>query len=410
MGDVPTFAPTMAPTEVETNNAIGVTLCLIGALTGAMSMNVQQMALSTKEWSKAKGDAVWLCGILLYLVSQVISVISLTYSPLSLMAALFTTMLFFDAGIGFFLLGKTVTKQDLAGLCVIFFSVMIIAFFGPKAQYDVTADKMVEWISAMSGAVVVVLLPTIFASCFISYKLFNHLFPKFRISDDESENDQPPVSYELMMMFVYPAILGTCESVGQLSLKAVSSMLAVTSAGNSQLKSPVFYICLVVWLTCVVNTIVWLRTVYAKFETVECLPVEYGLVAALSITASLLFYQEHKDPLCNVTACSCAVAGIIVGIVIIISGKKEVLASKRPGYMPKGSITAGEMPKWKTVEERRMIANLRGVGISRPQPKLKNAVNKLIMARRLSTRGFAPGGAGQENNLQIDNNHKKLVI
>jgi hypothetical protein len=87
----PTFAPTFAPTEAETNNSIGISLCLLGALFGAMSMNVQQLALSNKEWSKGKKNGVWFMGLLLYLVSQVISVVSLTYSPLALMAALFTT-------------------------------------------------------------------------------------------------------------------------------------------------------------------------------------------------------------------------------------------------------------------------------------------------------------------------------
>jgi drug/metabolite transporter (DMT)-like permease len=203
-------------------------------------------------------------------------------------------MLFFDAAIGFFLLGKTVSKQDLLGLCIIFFSVMVIAFTGPTAQYDVTADRIIKWVSAMTGAVTVILLPTIFASCYISYKLFNHLYPKFRISDDEKENDQPPVAYEQLMMFTYPALLGTCESVGQLSLKAVTSMLAVSADGDPQFSSPVFWICAAIWLACIVNTIMWLRIVYEKFETGECLPIEYGLVGALSITSSLLFYQEHK--------------------------------------------------------------------------------------------------------------------
>jgi hypothetical protein len=47
---------------------------------------------------------------------------------------------------------------------------------------------------------------------------------------------------------------------------------------------------------------------------------------------------------------------------------------------------------WKTVEERKLQAHLRGVGVKLPEPKLKNAVKKLVAARRMSSRGFAPGG------------------
>jgi drug/metabolite transporter (DMT)-like permease len=254
----------------------GIGLCLIAAFTGALSMNVQQLALSSDKWTAGKKNGVWLIGLLLYLVSQVISVVSLSYGPLSLMAALFTTMLFFDAGIAFFLIGKKPLVTDLVGLCIIFFSVMVIAFTGPQTQYDVTADRILEWASATTGIIVLVGLPTIFGICFALYKVFNKRYPNFRLSDELATKQKVPVNWELLMMFVYPAILGTCESVGQLSLKAVSSMAAETGAGNSQLGSPVFYICIVVWLTCIVNTILWLRTVYAKFTTVECLPVEYG--------------------------------------------------------------------------------------------------------------------------------------
>ena len=76
-------------------------------------MNVQQLALSSDKWTAGKKNGVWLIGLLLYLVSQVISVVSLSYGPLSLMAALFTTMLFFDAGIAFFLKGVGVDRPLL---------------------------------------------------------------------------------------------------------------------------------------------------------------------------------------------------------------------------------------------------------------------------------------------------------
>jgi hypothetical protein len=266
----------LLPNHKKMSVATGIALCLIAAFTGALSMNVQQMALSNEKWRSEKKNAVWFIGLLLYLVSQVISVMSLAYGPLALMAALFTTMLFFDAAIAFFLIGKKPLVTDLFGLFIIFFSVMVIAFFGPKTQYTVTTDKIVDWVSAPTGIVVVVGLPLIFGSMFVAFKTFNATYPNFRTTDSGSQRQLVPPNLELGMMFVYPALLGTCESVGQLSLKAVSSMAAETSAGNSQLSSPVFYVCAAIWLTCIVNTIIWLRTVYAKFTTVECLPVEYG--------------------------------------------------------------------------------------------------------------------------------------
>ena len=68
---------------------------------------------------------------------------------------------------------------------------------------------------------------------------------------------------------------------------------------------------------------------YAKFTTIECLPVEYGLVGVFSIFGSLLFYQEYKDPMADVFMVSCSCGGILVGIAIMVSGKHKNLEQTR---------------------------------------------------------------------------------
>jgi hypothetical protein len=40
--------------------------------------------------------------------------------------------------------------------------------------------------------------------------------------------------------------------------------------------------------------LIWLRKVYSKFETGECLPTEYGVQTVLTITAGLILYQVSE--------------------------------------------------------------------------------------------------------------------
>ena len=59
-------------------------------------MNIQQLSLTSETLPPLKKNLFWFLGLVLYLISQLISVAAVGYAPLALVAALFTTMLFFD--------------------------------------------------------------------------------------------------------------------------------------------------------------------------------------------------------------------------------------------------------------------------------------------------------------------------
>jgi hypothetical protein len=160
------IATTVEPTEDETGSSsvlIGAVLCLFAACTLALSMNVQCFALTSSEsdfsrlasiaGSCLSRKAVWSFGLLLYAAANGFYVIGLGFAPLSLMSALFATVLVFNAicefiwfaGVICFLgthhrkilsfvsvanrfLGEEVQSSDIWGLLIIVCSVSVCGY------------------------------------------------------------------------------------------------------------------------------------------------------------------------------------------------------------------------------------------------------------------------------------------
>jgi drug/metabolite transporter (DMT)-like permease len=292
-------------------------------------MNVQQYALTNPRLSERKRYSVWLSGLFLYCFAQLVCTAALSFSPLSLVAALFTTMLIFDALIGRFLITqKPLPPTSVIGLGVIFLSVVVVAAFGPKEEYAITADCLMYWVQAPQGVSAIVLLGVIFGVNWLIFRWFVATYPHFRemeLSGSYSQRGKIPKALFLLMQVVYPTILAVTETIGSLALKSISAMVvnALTSkAGAAELFTPAFALLATVYTGAVCAIILWLRVVYSRFTTSECLGTEYGLVAIFSISSSLGFYQEHKDPNVNIALISTACVGILIGIAILVFGEE----------------------------------------------------------------------------------------
>jgi hypothetical protein len=109
------------------------------------------------------------------------------------------------------------------------------------------------------------------------------------------------------MMILYPLVLGLLESLGQVGMKAVSCLLDVSKHDPETLKHPVFWIWVAFLCLDGFSIILWLRWVYGRFETADCLPIEYGLVTVISVTGGVVFFQEYTmlEPwqLCGMGGC-----------------------------------------------------------------------------------------------------------
>jgi len=168
---------------------------------------------------------------------------------------------------------------------------------------------------------------------------------------------EPGPQLVAVMTVVYPTVLGLFETMVQVCMKAGTSMaylaLDPPKPGNStavnatlantsstgligptnssnlsfqplenQAESPVLYIVILLLLFGTVMVIRWLRKVYSKFETSDCLPVEYGVVTSLSVCSGLVFFREFQCiATLNIVVMGCCMVGVIVGISILSAGK-----------------------------------------------------------------------------------------
>jgi uncharacterized membrane protein YgcG len=346
-------------------------------------MNIQQLSLSSASLPEIAKNTFWFFGLMLYLIAQLLCVYALNYAPLTLCAALFTTMLIFDALIARFLLKKHISRTDQLGLAIILGSIIVTAVYGPQEEYNVTADCMWEWLGLWTGYTTVVFLGLVLLFTYKTYKWFDKKYPHFRSdTQDKVSTKGPSRRLQLIMMVIYPANLAVFETFGQLSLKGVAGMADMHFLqGQQQTNKIMFWAVVLLWLVCVINTVMWLRTVYAKFTTIECLPVEYGLVGVFSIFGSLLFYQEYLDKKANVFIVACSCGGILLGIAIMVSGKHKTLEQTRArrierlhASMVRGAPIKTERPKtlpwdgrgterWKAATAKVMAATNQNKGI-----------------------------------------------
>ena len=108
-----------------------------------------------------------------------------------------------------------------------------------------------------------------------------------------------------MAYISFPVVLSTYETTAQLYLKAASSMILVGAAGEDdngvsttarhQISTPVFVATCVLGLVCTVQSALWLRTCYRRFDTATMFPIEYGTLTMSTNLGGMLVFEEHTQ-------------------------------------------------------------------------------------------------------------------
>jgi hypothetical protein len=269
-------------------------------------------------------------------------------------------VLVFDAFIASKFMGTKFSFNHIMGLCIIMLAVVCCAVFSPKAEYEVTAKAMANWASNIGGIIFLVVMFIIVTKGIFLVLMFEKRYPEF-----PKGREKVPQSTVITMRIVYPAILAVFETMGASSLKGVVGMLMTMSTEEGQLKHPAFWITFFIWIICIANTVIWLRKVYAKYPTAECLPTEIGLVTSFSICSGLLFYKEAQN-LQEILIMSACAATIPVGITLMIFGRPRHIVSN--GRMLIRSISKKSTKNiHHTVDHmHHLYANARGQGFAFP--------------------------------------------
>ena len=96
------------------------------------------------------------------------------------------------------------------------------------------------------------------------------------------------------MPFAYPMLVGVVESLMTVCLVAVSRLFYQTLDGDSQISLPIFWILGVCLLFLMFGQVWWLRKALLNLPVSRVLPIEYGVVSALTMLGGIFFFQEGK--------------------------------------------------------------------------------------------------------------------
>jgi hypothetical protein len=176
--------------------------------------------------------------------------------------------------------------------------------------------------------------------------------PGLNAAKKELAEGQPPAKVVAVMMVIYPTVLGLVETMVQVCLKAITSLFTYSLDCGNQVRSRTIvsmhpqctlglfltpfpplplqfdtFVAIFLMLLLVVAialVIVWLRKVYSKFETTECLPIEYGVVMSTSVASGLTFFQEYRSiSTPDLLAMMGAILGVMIGIAVTAAGKQK---------------------------------------------------------------------------------------
>ena len=256
-------------------NILGVFLALAGAITVAYSMTLQRYALTLPPRQKAQllcircsPNVMWTFGVLVYAAGNGLYTAALVFGPLSLLGGIFTTLLVFNLLFARALLGETLTRGKVIG-CLVIFCGASLCLAGAPSDSDTTYTpaNVEDFATAPAAIVYLSLLFTVLFSCSTAILWFEHA---------QKHAQKPPGPFVAAVMeVVYPASLGIDEGIAHLSMRAFMSMFAECGLTCNHWT---FYMSLVLWASSGLATLIWLRIVFARYETTLAMPIEYGAV------------------------------------------------------------------------------------------------------------------------------------
>jgi hypothetical protein len=315
---------------------LGILMCEMAAFTLACSMVIQRYALSClpgeEGWllKKIGHNAMWGVGLGVYVLGNAFYVVGLWWTPLALASALVATLLVFNTILSRVFLKSRITAHDYVGNGLILLAVCIIAAFGPtpsEEQGQYLPDDLQRNAGMVVGALYITGIIIFVTVCIGMVRKFEATYPHFGSENDKEELHErfveqtdeshthkrtrtvmkleqikfPTYKHVKKMQLVYPAVLGTFESLVQVTLKAYTGFLVLTVEPEINPDGwAIMYAKVVTWIMLLLlmfgtsMTVLWLRKVYSHFETTDCLPIEYGVVTTLSVLGGLCFYREYQ--------------------------------------------------------------------------------------------------------------------
>jgi len=180
----------------------GILLAAIGAALLALGMNVQRYGMTTDPpvlFLKYKLPQfwVWLVGLLIYFAANGVYAFSLLFAPLSLIAGIFTTLLFWNLYIGKWLLKERLTSEKYWGALVVMLGVVLtVSSTSAEVPTEFSVEDIQNLFTNIVGGLYILFLIFLILVCVVLIVLFEKEYP-LKITEMELDRESVHVSNEL---------------------------------------------------------------------------------------------------------------------------------------------------------------------------------------------------------------------
>eukprot|EP00471_Norrisiella_sphaerica_P003771 CAMPEP_0184492720 /NCGR_PEP_ID=MMETSP0113_2-20130426/24082_1 /TAXON_ID=91329 /ORGANISM="Norrisiella sphaerica, Strain BC52" /LENGTH=433 /DNA_ID=CAMNT_0026877675 /DNA_START=396 /DNA_END=1697 /DNA_ORIENTATION=+ len=148
-------------------------------------------------------------------------------------------------------------------------------------------------------------------SCSANEKAFRTVGRELK-SEENLEIRMPSQLLGNLMRVIYPVSLGIHTGMCHIMMKTAVSMFL--NCEGDECSHWMLGVTTVLWCVASVLTLLWLKIVYARYQTICALPIQFGTVNVIAVLNGFVIFEEHKymEPW--------QVGVVIVGLFTILAG------------------------------------------------------------------------------------------
>ncbi len=230
-----------------------------------------------------KANFIWFVGMFMWFVGNSLYTYALNYAPLSLLTALFATVLVFNGLLAWFFLHERVTGSDIVGWILIMAGISICGVYIDKEVKQYSANQILVLAGKPAALVYELSIVAMIVGITATVCVWT------------SRHPGTAGPFPTFMKFAFPCVLAMYECVIQICLKGISNMMDLTYHGSNQLDQKMFWVVFVICGLCSIAVMVWMRAGYARFKAVQMLPIQSESVSSYCVLMLLLVWHRLTD-------------------------------------------------------------------------------------------------------------------
>jgi drug/metabolite transporter (DMT)-like permease len=230
-----------------------------------------------------RANVIWAVGMFMWFVGNSLYTYALNYAPLSLLTALFATVLVFNGLLARFFLQEQVRGSDIVGWMLIMIGISICGCFIDKEVKQFSAHQILVLAGKPAALVYELSVVAMIVGITTSVCVWT------------SRHPGTVGPFPTAMEFAFPCVLAMYECLIQICLKGISNMVDLTFNGSNQLDQPMFWVIFVLCGLCSIAVMVWMRAGYARFEAVQMLPIQSESPASHRVPLLLLVWHTADE-------------------------------------------------------------------------------------------------------------------